>query len=137
MDFYITLRSNDSLDFYPENNSFYFRVELNAPIQFDHRWKVGLCDVRVDSAKEGDLYICSSVCEESQVGSGMLPLLRRMYCTNDDIEKDFLKVHYIPLRVKELKTLDIYIKDSQGHLASFISETSVLTLHFKRQSYIL
>jgi hypothetical protein len=129
MEFYITLHSDDSLLFYPDNKANHFRVELDAPIHLDNRWMVGLCDIHMESTKEMDFYICSTICQESYVGSGKMALLRRIYSQSK--EAIFSNVYYIPIRLEELKTVDIYIKDNQNKCTSFVKGRVVLTLHFK------
>lgn len=135
MEFYITLRSDDSLLLYPTNSTTHFRVELDGMIHMDDRWMLGLSDITINSTKQEDLYICSTVCQDSHVGSGKMPLLRRICAKFKQFS--FQNIHYIPVRMCELKTVDIYIKDRSGEFPSFVEGTVVITLHFKRLPYLL
>ena len=79
-DFYVTVSSNDSLEYFQDNNGSNFRVHLKRPLQFEGFWVCALCDLEYASTtpNEGNLWVYSNVCNDSIVGGVELPLLRRV-----------------------------------------------------------
>ena len=139
MDKYITVQSTDSINLYPHNRPWSFRVQLNEPLYFEKRWMMALTDITIqnwDVNKRSDcrdVYVYSSICYPSHVGEIKEPLLRRICLMGTKKERhfNFPQNYYIPLKVQTLQTLDLYIKESNGDPASFISEPVTATLHLK------
>ncbi len=139
MDRYLTLRSTDSLELYPGNTPYNFRVNLNEPLYFEKQWMVALCDITIQNwavNKRGDckdIYVCSSMCVPSFVGESQEPLLRRICLRGIKRERHFAFPHlyYIPLKVQHLQSLDLYIKEANGESASFLTGPVSVTLHLK------
>ena len=140
MDRYITLRSTDSVKYYPDNKPESFRVHLNEPLQLKGKWRVALAeiafkdwnpDVRTECR---DIYIYSSLCESAHgVGESKEPLLRWLCLRGNKKERSFVfgQYHYLPSRLQEVDSLHLYIKETNGKTASFITGAVTVTLHLK------
>jgi arylamine N-acetyltransferase len=80
-DIYIYVQSDESNNYFSENQTSHFKVHLKVPIYLEGTWKVALVDFRATenaSTKTSDgLYIYSDVCGESIVQGDARPLLRR------------------------------------------------------------
>ena len=50
--FYLTLPSNSSMKYYPENTVAQFTTKLNNMIELDGDWEVGLAEISVPSKVE-------------------------------------------------------------------------------------
>lgn len=138
MDKYIVIRSTDNKDTYPHNEHYNFRVNLGEELHVDHKWMIGLCDITVsdwdvENKEDRDIYVCSSVCNTSYVGGGYETFLRYVFLNNEKKQRQFMfpSLYYVPVKVHDLRTIDLYIKDSQGALASFVTGTVTATLHLK------
>jgi hypothetical protein len=156
MDKYIVLRSTDCKSLYPNNESYDFKLELGETLHLDQRWSMALCDMSIVDEEhyveeeEGkcsveedkcpsvaednqSLYVCSSLCDTSFVGEGRECFLRHLLLKNIKKDEHFTFAHpyYIPIKVHDLQTIDLYIKDREGNSASFIKGTVTATLHLK------
>jgi len=140
MDKYITLRSTDSLAYYPDNTSWSFRVHLDESIRLRQKGVVALAEITFenwDVSKRSDcrdVYIYTSLCEPSHlVGETKEPLLRRLWLKGNKQERSFVfsHYHYLPVRVENTDVIHVYIKDPTGRPASFIRGSVVVTLHLK------
>ena len=134
MSIYVVLSSDKSSKFFPNNEPYRFKSHLNAPIVLEGTWKVGLVEADITStiSKDDSIYLHSSICQESIVEGEKKPLLRRLMSNSPGdwttiVESPF----YIPVNVKELYNIDIYITDRYDITASFLNQPSTLTLHFK------
>jgi hypothetical protein len=139
MDKYITIQSTNSIDLYPDNKPWSFRVQLNEHLYFERQYTMALSDITIsnwDADKRSDcrdVYIYSSICHPSHVGESKEPLLRRICLRGTKKERHFTfpQNYYIPIKVQDFQTLDVYIKESNGQTASFISGPVTVTLHLK------
>ena len=139
MDKYLTLRSTDCTQLYPDNQPWRFRVLLNEPIHSDQRWVIALVDISIlnwDIGRKSecrDIYVYSSVCSASYVGDKKEPLLRRLCLMGNKRERtfEFVRGQYVPIRLSTIDSIDIDIKTESGDPASFIKGPVTLTLHLK------
>ena len=140
MDKYLTLRSTDCKTYFPENKSNDFKVHLNNPLHLkEGQWLVGLSEITIlnwSSKKTADIfdvYIYSSLCENSPVSDSELPLLRHIVLQGNKKERRFVfpTCHYIPVKVRDIQDIHLYIKDRKGEPASFITGPVIVTLHLK------
>ena len=99
---------------YTNNTPSDFNCPLPRPITLDedHEWYVTLLDLKLRKPFMGSapsLFVCSDICEDSQVGTSLLPLLCHIgvkgQCFNSHLN--------IPVRVrkKTLHSIRIYITD--------------------------
>ena len=83
-EFFIELRSFDSLNLYPKNIASCFRIQLIGRLKFNGDWKLSLRDLVInckdtDTEIEGrDIYIYTNIIEQSFVGTNYKSLLRRV-----------------------------------------------------------
>ena len=141
MDKYLILRSTDcEKTYFPENKPYDFKVNLNNPLHLKgEQWLVGLSEITLLNWSTGkksncvDVYICSSLCDTSYVGDSELPVLRQICLHGNKRERKFVfpQCHYVPVKVKDIQNIDIYIKDRNSELASFITGPVIVTLHLK------
>ena len=140
MDKYFILRSTDSTEYYPGNQSWSFRVHLDEPLHLERKWRVSLVDITFENWTTNkrsdcrDIYVYSSLCESVHgVGETKSPLLRRLCLRGAKRERsfEFIHRHYLPVRVQDTDTVHLYIKDASGEHSSFISGTVIATLHLK------
>ena len=134
MSVYVVLSSDKSLQYFPSNTSYKFSCHLNAPLILEGKWKVALVEAYVSSSysKSNMLYLSSSICEESIIEGEKKPLLRRLTAYspgqwNTVFESGF----YVPVKHKEIYDIDVNITTESEQLASFLDQTSSITLHFK------
>lgn len=141
MSMYAIVSSDSSLQYFPQNKSYHFKVHLNTPLTLEGIWKVALMEASVSTSKplkvSKPLCMYSNICGESIVNGEKEPLLRKLYSkssTNWDVI--FETGHYMPLKINNITDIDIYITTVEGVLASFLDQTSRITLHFKAFPFI-
>jgi len=139
-DKYITLRSTDSVEYYPANKAWSFKVHLNEPLHLEQKWRVALTEITFEnwqSAKKSDchdIYIYTDMCEARHlVGETKEPLLRRLCLRGNKKKKtfEFTNQYYFPIRIQDTDTVHVYIKDMRGNDPSFITGPVIVTLHLK------
>ena len=58
--FYVTLPSNSSMDYYPENTVAKYTTWLNNPIELDGEWEIGLTEIsfpyEIENILDGECY---------------------------------------------------------------------------------
>ena len=131
--FYVHLSSDDSKEYFTENNSSKFTVILPEQLHLTGSWEVALCAISYPKLrpKPNKILICSDICSESIIGEKRLPLLEVI---TGKLPASFYPRQYIPVRVQEVNQISVYIKDGSGALASFNRGTSMCTLHFKKST---
>ena len=75
--FYITLPSNSSMDYYPENTVAQYTTKLNNPIELDGEWEVGLTEIsfpyEIENILEGECYFYMSNTDHDNPVKVLLP----------------------------------------------------------------
>lgn len=142
MDRYVYVSSDESDSYFPENEVYKFKVHLESPLFLTGFWKVGLVEFRAKQSKSkliktnGPLYIFTDLCKESIVNGVQQPLLRRLEKNVKDGWSHLLDpVIYLPVKRKELLEFEVYIKNEDESLPSFLQSPLHLTLHFKRYPF--
>jgi hypothetical protein len=126
MEHYILLQSNAYDTTYPENTPYHFYADISDELLLDERWKVGL--VQLVQNREQDLYIYSNVCQESFVNKSKASLLR--YLSSKD-NLGTVYYHYVKYFIFH-KQIEIKLQTSDGSLATFLNQPTVVVLHLKR-----
>ena len=136
----MVLSSDDGKEFFPNNSSYNFFVKLNRTLQFDGYWVVGLTEISISeqSKKDEIIYVYSDICQNSFVGSSEQPLLRRVFYEdiNDNRNIIYTNPYYIPVQLKDVQQIHIYIKDENGNDASFLKKKVTVSLHFKKFPFL-
>ena len=136
----MVLSSDDGKEFFPNNSSYNFFVKLNRTLQFDGYWVVGLTEISISeqSKKDEIIYVYSDICQNSFVGSSEQPLLRRVFYEdiNDNRNIIYTNPYYIPVQLKDVQQIHIYIKDENGNDASFLKKKVTVSLHFKKIPFL-
>ena len=111
--FYITLFSNASQHFYPDNKIAAFTIQLAQPVILDPSeiWEVGLCEISSPSTMPvGDntnaLVYCDLIAPQF-IGTNMVRFLRAFNTTwpaDYDTEYLFDNVYYVPVEKKHFGT---------------------------------
>ena len=127
-DFYITLSSKDSTNYFPGNNAGHFRVKLHERLKLQGLWKVALCEFHM-SEKHDETLVCCSNLTSSYVFGGLLSRVLRLI---RDKSKTFHEPYYIKVDATEYDMIEIYIRDASMNPVSFDGSESVCTLHFKQ-----
>ena len=135
----MVLSSEDGKSFFPSNTPHDFRIKLNRALQFDGYWEVALTEIRIfmEDPTDTALFVCSDICQDSFVGTSEQSLLRRVFF--EDVNgKNVIYVHpyYVPLKLRDVQQIRIYIKDENGADASFLKKKVSVTLHFKKFPFL-
>jgi hypothetical protein len=132
MNFRLVLRSTDSVELYPDNTPWDFWVQLPKPLVCNGSWTIALLEITSRSTKVNrDLYVYCNVCENTIVGDREQPLLRRVFQTRN--WNNIYEVPYeVSVRLGEIQSIHVYIRDVQGNPASFLKDGVTVTLRLKR-----
>ena len=131
------MKSCESDDYFPDNRLYHFKVYLKLPFYLDGLWKVALVQFQATEKSKwkasAELYIYSDLCGESIVKGQERPLLRRLE-KNKKSEWDYNidNPFSVPVRKKEQRDFEIYIKQVDDADASDLSQPVHITLHLKR-----
>jgi hypothetical protein len=143
MDRYLYIKSDESNDYFSDNQVYRFKVHLSLPLLLNGKWKVGLAEFyTADNSKSrtkttDTLYVYTDLCKESIVHGVEQPLLRRLDKNKKNgWEYTFETPYYLPVKKKELREFQIYIKLSDGSYASELKEPLNLTLHLKQYPFL-
>ena len=86
------------------------------------------------------LYLYSDIGEPQFVGDALVPLLRIIDANGEHgeiITKMFSSPHYIPVRYKQIDTIEINICDDTGEIVSFSSGKVMCKLHLRLKQPML
>ena len=130
----MVLSSYDGNDFFPNNTSHNFVVKLNRALLFDGYWVVALTEIGTsERAQKDEFVVYSDICQDSFVGSSEQPLLRRIFYEDvNDKNIIYVNPYYVPVNLKDIQQIYIYIKDENGNEASFLKKKVTVALHLKK-----
>ena len=143
MEHYIYIKSNESDEYFEDNKTYRIKVQLSLPLYLPGSWKVALVDfhasekTRNKSKADDGIYIYSDLCKESIVYGEERPLLRRLE-KNAKGKWDFIfdNPFYVPVKKKEVRVFQIYIKRESDDFATELIKPVYLTLHLKRYPFL-
>ena len=130
---YIVVRNDDSESYYPDNNANHFRVKLSKALKLESESSVGLCEIRIsgNSDNHGLLGLNLDICDGLILDGIQSNVLRKFNCKRN-VHEAFPVIYYMPVEKLFLDTLEMYITDSTGSIASLGADVKVeCTLHFK------
>lgn len=142
MDRYVYVQSDDSDEYFKENEPYNSKIHLKYPLLMSGMWKVGLTAFYTKlSAKtrnsDETLYLHCNFCEESIAKGQLQKLLRCIPTTKQGKwEHMFQNVYYVPVSRKEIFEMEFYIKTKDGKLASFLDKPVAIELHFKPYPFL-
>ncbi len=87
------------------------------------------------SALVHSMYIYSNILSNRIVGDSLVPLLRPVAIHgthNEYVMENFFHLQYVPLQLRNFRTIEIDLRNSMGHPMPFHSGEAILTLHFRR-----
>ena len=135
-DRYIYVQSDDSDSYFSDNSVYKFKVHLNAPLTLQGLWKVALVEFSAKEktkSKAGEaLYVYTDLCKESIVHGEEETLLRRLEKSKKSLWNYVIQTpFYLPVRKKELREFEIFIRTVDGEYATYLDKPLNLTLHLK------
>ncbi len=135
MSHYMVLRSDQSLDYYPNNKPYHFKAKLQQNIELPGKWKIALLEIALReqstaSSKE-ELYIYCNLCGESVINGSNAPLLRRVVVPSRK-NTIFTSCYYIPVVKSEVNEIEIIVKDSHGvPVGKLLQQPVTLVIHLR------
>ena len=129
-DFYIHLSSDNSMEYFPNNTGSMFSVQFPQEIPLKGEWCCALTEIRFQSLGQEEMILCSNIIESVFTNGVRLPVLRRFCKKVKYIE--FVHRHYIPVSLRSLQFVDMYVLDRSRQPVSFSSGILKCTLHFKQ-----
>ena len=126
---YLYIKSDDSLQFYPQNTPNDFTVELPEIINLKGKWAIALLDIYIKDTLTDPIYILTDICEQSVQNGNLNPILKVIYpdCVH------FSNLHYIPVKVSSLKRISIYIRGGSTGKDPILTNIVNLSLHLVAQ----
>lgn len=153
MEKYIFVKSSESMDYYPENKPYDFKIHLDNALDLHGFWKIGITEFftlsstkktvidkltskSITTFEHKSLFVYSNVCDFSSVNGHQQPLLRIIQADPSfGWNEKFYPAYYIPLRVTHLSDLHLYLKDDSHSPATFIDSDVWITLHLTRYPF--
>ena len=136
-DLFMTVSNRHCQSLYPNNSPGHFKICLDEYIDLsDYYTTCALLDISLttdDIKQVRNIYICSNVAAEQYLGNKLEPLMRYTVVARNRYQMEkFAHPYYIPLKPIRCNYLEIYIKDEDGDIVSFLKNTTTCTLHFKK-----
>lgn len=143
MDKYLYIKSDESNTHFSDNQVYRFKIQLSLPLALNGNWRVALTEFYADDDlkarfKSADaLYIYSDLCTESVVHGTEQPLLRRLNKnTRSGWDYRIDTPYYLPVKKKELREFQLYIRQASGTFASDLKQPLHLTLHLRQYPFL-
>lgn len=119
-------RSTDSVNLFPSNAPYNFKVQLPQSVHLKGAWGISLREISMTSwsgnSIPDEIYIYCNLCDDSVVGSKEEPLLKRVYLGDKaKVNRIIWNSPYTPVRLGEVYQIHIFIKDIHGNEASFLA----------------
>ena len=134
MSHYVVIRSDQNLNYFPENQPFHFRTHFQTPLNLKGIWKVALVDIHIaDSAKvRFNLFMHCNICDGCILDGERENLLRMVKSIKlGNWSQTFDTPQYASVNKTDIRDLEVFIRDGKGNLASFLKKPVTLVLHFK------
>ena len=131
---FLFLSSQDSLNYYPDNQQSDFSVYLPQVLHLEGVWTVALKEISLFNLARQELIIYCNICEDSVVNAAKLPILKRLSLPqnrNNPITLTYPDSFYIPVKTKQISTVRIYIQ-KQGNSIKLGKGSTTCVLHLKR-----
>jgi hypothetical protein len=144
--FYVTVFSNASQKFYPDNTLATFTTHFAQPISLDpaERWEVGVCELSFPPPQVGNfrsllvgdtnvLIYCSLIALQF-VGGNLVRCFRTFITPTQHCHHVFENVYYVPVEKRRFQDIRIELLNLEGKQVNFKdSRTPVkMVLHFCR-----
>ena len=141
-DRYIYVKSDESDEYFADNETYKFKVHLQLLLYFYGKWKVALVQFHAaekgkSSSKDNEgLYVYTDLGKESIVYGEERSLLRRMHRNvKGKWDYTFDTPFYVPVKKQEVQEFEIYIKRERDVNATQLIKPVYLTLHFKQYPF--
>lgn len=134
MSYYMVFRSDQNLEYYPDNKPYSFKIKLRQNIELSGLWKIGLAEINLceENKKEDTLFIYSNICEASFINGVNASLLRRVVVNNNS-NTIFTSCYYIPVIKSEINEIEFKLEDEQGTPAKHIKNPVTIVVHITSQ----
>ena len=138
-EYFIFLKSTDSLDYYPSNGSHCFTVQLPETLYLDGDdvWYCALRDFTCTLTTPTPLYVYCDLVQQSIVLDRKLPIIQYIpkYTTGGDgsVRESYDSSMCFKVTRSTITNITVYIKDDQLKDPSFTSAPSTCTLHLIRK----
>lgn len=138
-DFYLYLSSRDSLDIRKNNNPTDLYIQFPKSYTLEGRWSCALTEVTLTcdfTPRSKRLYICCDIVEESYVRDTLFPVLRNIEIQTRYKKlktEEFVNPVYVPVKVKNLSTIRLYLLDEHLNPVQFQSSDLHCVLHLKKK----
>jgi hypothetical protein len=126
---YLFLSRDDSVETYPENNSWDFTVTLPKTIDLVGSWMCALTEISYSNKLKGkELYVFCDLCEGTYAQGRILPLLRI-------VNKSGTFTHLYDMRMSrsQISQVKIYIRGGDLRVPPFSSESLRCTLRLRKR----
>lgn len=132
---HLILRSDQSMNYYPDNKPCHFKVKLQQNLELSGKWKIALLEITLtENVKRrliDSLYIYSNICGESIINGSTAPLLRRVVVSNKE-NTIFTSPYYIPVVKSEVNEIEIIIKNHKGIIVdNLLKQPVTLVIHLR------
>lgn len=137
--FYITLISNNSLDYYSENTLSCFTNQFNKIYNLNSDWFVGIAEIfynkfNTNEFKKSLIYVYTDIIKPVQVGFSQVRCLRIFTNPNQNSVQNILfeNIYYMPVERNQFENISITLADDIGQKINFENSTkpTMVVLHF-------
>jgi hypothetical protein len=140
--YFLYLNSNDSTDFYPNNEPADFRTQLPRPLTLDGEWECALVSITFwpqfhTSEKPKEMYVCLEEVGNSYALDSLYPILKRVSVPENIITKVHLNYPHLDFTTVTqtvLQSIRLYIIDNKGIPPAFMIKDLYCTLLLRRKN---
>ena len=134
MSFYVIIHSDQSLDYFPDNQPFQFKCHFDKALSLDGKWEVALCEIDInEKVQKPSLYVACDLCQSTIIYGRSKNVLRKV---NADLRRQFTNsfnwLFYVPVIKSEIREIQIVLEDANNNLGFFLTKPMCVTLHFTK-----
>ncbi len=148
---YVTLVSNNSMDFYPNNTLSSFTNILPVPLELNGDWVVGINDLCMvlpknsycykldkeppcDSRMRYPVFIYTDIVKQRMIGDTFVKCIKILHTTGEDEYISFPRVEYHPLASNFIRDITLLFQNEENVQIELLSsyKPTMCTLHFKK-----
>jgi len=134
---YLHASSNDCSDYFPNNNASIFRVKLNKPLNLNGVWKIGICEIDVNSDISERVCVECSLCGDGLIVDGKQTRVLRTFTLNQNYHEIYPILFYVPIETRFVDSIEFRLVKPDGTPILFRDKSAAVHMTLQLMSTCL